>query len=77
VLSAGKLNINSTTALGTGLFTIGDGTTIDNTSGAALTVANAQNWNGSFTVTGTNDLTFNTGAITLGAASTVTVAAGA
>ena len=42
-LAAGQLNVNSNTALGTGAFWISSGssaTTIDNTSGAAVTLAN-------------------------------------
>ena len=54
-LSTGTLDINNAGALGTGTFTIDAGTTIDNTSGAAITLStnNAQIWNGSFTFTGT------------------------
>jgi len=37
---------------------------------------NAQNWNGSFVFTGTNDLNLGTGAVTLGASPTVTVNGG-
>ena len=74
-LSAGTLNINSATALGTGTFTIGDGTTINNTSGAAVALStdNPQFWNGSFTFTGSNPLDLGSGAVSLNAASTVTV----
>ncbi len=67
-LNAGKLNIASATALGGGVpspsgvtigrFTINEGTTIDNTSGAplSLTYKYALTWNGSFTFVGSNDL---------------------
>jgi fibronectin-binding autotransporter adhesin len=76
-LSAGTLNINNASALGTGTFTIGNVSTIDNTSGGALTLStnNAQNWNANFTFTGTNNLNLGTGAVTLGANRTVTVSA--
>jgi len=76
-LSAGQLNINSATALGTGNFTIAGGT-IDNTSGSAktLTTNNAQNWNGNFTFVGTNDLNLGTGNVTMNASRTITVSAG-
>lgn len=65
----GTVNINSATALGTGNFTIGATgvTTIDNTSGGALTlttnnaVAFATNV---FTYGGTQDLNLGTGAVT-------------
>jgi fibronectin-binding autotransporter adhesin len=73
-LNTGTLNINSATALGTGAFTIAGGT-IDNTSAGALTLTNAQAWNGDFAFTGTKDLTFS-GAVTLGANRIVTVNGG-
>ncbi len=75
-LSAGQLNINSATALGSGTFTINGGT-IDNTSGGAITLSNnnAQTWGGDFTFTGSNALNLGTGAVTLGANRTVTVSA--
>ncbi len=71
-LNGGQLNINSTNALGIGTlpsvggnqnlpgtFTINEGTTIDNTSGAALTTANYNlTLNGSFTFVGSSDLWF-------------------
>ncbi|MGC3969162.1 MAG: autotransporter-associated beta strand repeat-containing protein [Pirellulales bacterium] len=62
-------------AFGLGTFTINGGT-IDNTSGLVLTNINnnAQNWNANFTFNGTNDLYLGTGAVTLGANVTVTVA---
>ena len=63
-LSAGQLNINHATALGTGTFTISGGT-IDNTSGGSITESNnnAQAWNGDFTFTGSNALNLGTGAV--------------
>ena len=74
-LSAGQLNINAASALGTGPFTISGGT-IGNTSGAAITLStnNAQNWNGDFAFAGTNDLNLGTGAVTMSSSRTVTVA---
>ena len=74
-LSAGQLNINAASALGTGPFTISGGT-IGNTSGAAITLStnNAQNWSGDFTFAGTNDLNLGTGAVTMSSSRTVTVA---
>ncbi|MGC3967892.1 MAG: autotransporter-associated beta strand repeat-containing protein [Pirellulales bacterium] len=68
-LLGGSLNINSATALGSGTFTIGSGTTINNSTAAAITLstANPQNWNGNFIFTGTRDLNLGTGAVTLGA----------
>jgi len=77
-LNAGTLNINNASAIGTGALTIAGGTTLDNTSGSAITLStnNAQNWNGDFTFTGTNNLNMGTGAVTLNASPTVTVNAG-
>lgn len=76
-LTAGQLNINSTTALGAtaSTFTIQGATTIDNTSGSAITNANnnAMAWNGDFTFGGTNALNLGTGAVTLSGARIVTV----
>lgn len=68
-LNAGTLNIANASALGTGLFTINGGT-IDNTSGAALTLANNNpvvlGNNGSVAFKGTNALNLGSGGITLG-----------
>jgi len=81
-LSAGQLNLNSQTALGAaaGTFTIANGTTIDNTSGSAVQIANnnPQNWTGNFTFAGGNGslsaLNLGTGTVALGASSrTVTI----
>jgi len=73
-----RLNINSTNALGTGTFTItsGDNATIDNTTGAALTLlaTNPFAWVNNFTFAGASDLNLGAGAVTLSAAHTVTVA---
>ena len=73
-LSAGTLNINNASALGTGTFTIGSNSTIDNTTAGAITLStnNAQVWNGNFTFTGTQSLNLGTGAVTLGSSRTVT-----
>ena len=71
-LTAGTLDVNSATAVGSGTFTINGGT-IDNTSGAAITLSNNNvlTWGASFTFTGTNSLNLGTGTLTLGAAVTV------
>jgi fibronectin-binding autotransporter adhesin len=76
-LGVGTLNINSTTALGPGTFTIAAGT-IDNTSGGAITLANnnRQNWNGDFTFTGTKDLNLGTGAVVINIASRIVTVKG-
>ncbi|CAN5381710.1 hypothetical protein BH11PLA2_BH11PLA2_49220 [soil metagenome] len=80
-LSTGTLNLNLDTALPTtGAFTIAGGF-LDNTSGAAITMANAfpQTWSGNFSFLGasdgSHDLTFG-GTVTLSAARVVTVFAG-
>jgi autotransporter-associated beta strand protein len=76
-LTAGTLNINNASALGTGTFTIAGGSNaiIDNTTAGAITLStnNAQIWNGDFTFTGTQSLNLGTGAVTLGASRAVTV----
>ncbi|MCE9630645.1 MAG: autotransporter-associated beta strand repeat-containing protein, partial [Planctomycetia bacterium] len=76
-LSAGQVNVNSATALGTGRFTIAGGT-IGNSSGSAVTLTsnNAQSWNGDFGFAGPSSLTLGSGAVTLGASRTVTVSTG-
>ncbi len=79
-LSSGTLNINNagsggtSSAIGTGTFTISGGT-IDNTSGGSVTLStnNTQSWNGDFTFTGTNSLNLGTGTVTMGANRQVTV----
>lgn len=80
VLQAGQLNINSASALGAtaSLFTIAGISTLDNTSGAPVTLTpnNPQAWNADFTFIGSNDLNLGTGAVTLGADRQVTVNAG-
>jgi len=76
-LTAGRLNINNASAIGSGALTISAGTTIDNSTGSAITLStnNTQAWNGDFTFAGTQNLTMGTGAVTLSANRTVTVAA--
>jgi len=80
--ASSRLNINSPTALGTGLFTLGagnNGVSIDNTSGAAITMTanNAISLStGSFTFLGTNDLNLGAGAATMTGNMTMTINAG-
>lgn len=71
-LSAGTLNVNHNNALGSGALTIGGGT-INNTSVSAVTLANAMNWNASFAFNGTQNVTQDTGAVTLSGNPAVTV----
>jgi autotransporter-associated beta strand protein len=69
------LGIKSSTALGTGTFTI-SGSTFDNVSGSALTLTNnnAINFSASTaTFSGTNDLNLGTGAVTVTSNLTLTV----
>ncbi len=77
-LSAGTLNINNATALGTGNLTISGASTLNNSSGANITLSNnnVQNWNADFTFTGTNSLNVGTGAVTLGGNRSLTITAG-
>jgi autotransporter-associated beta strand protein len=76
-LSAGTLNINSASAIGSGSFTISGGT-LNNTSGSSVTLStnNALTWNGDFAFTGTNDLNLGNGAVTMAASRQVTVNGG-
>jgi autotransporter-associated beta strand protein len=76
-LTEGTLNVNHASALGSGTLTLAEGTVLNNTSGAAIVASPsvASAWNGSFTFTGSNDLTLG-GAVTVTAEPTVTVAAG-
>ena len=73
-LNAGQLNINNALALGTGPLVVAGGT-IDNTSGAPITLTsnNPQTWTGNFTFGGSNALNLGTGAVSLGTTTTVTV----
>ena len=65
-LSAGQLNINNASALGTGTFTMASGTTFDNTSAGAIT--NTQNnaivLGSTNTFAGTRDLHLGNGSVT-------------
>ena len=70
LLSAGKLNINHTNALGTGTFTIKGGA-VNNTSGAGLTVTNSVVIEGDFSTDNnqvSEQVTFSAQGITLGTA---------
>ena len=77
-LSAGTLNINSATAIGSGTFIINAGVTIDNTSGGLITLSNnnLQTWNGNFAYTGTNNLNLGTGAVSITTNCQVTINGG-
>jgi autotransporter-associated beta strand protein len=72
-ISAGQLNIDNATAIGSGTFTITGGA-IDNTSGVAVALSNnnLQSWNGNFTFIGSDPLDLGTGAVTLSANRIVT-----
>ena len=60
------LNLGTATALGTGTFTINGGS-FNNTSGAAITLANPQTWNGNFTFVGSNAISASSSVtVTLG-----------
>ncbi|HTB63386.1 MAG TPA: autotransporter-associated beta strand repeat-containing protein, partial [Opitutales bacterium] len=73
-LNSGTLALGSSTALGTGTFTIAGGS-FDNVSGANLTLStnNAQNWNGDFAFIGSHSLNLGTGAVALGGSRIITI----
>ena len=77
-LSAGQLNLNNASAIGTGTLVLAGGT-IGNTSGQqsalTLTTNNPQTWSGNFTFSGGSDLNLGMGAVTLNGSiqNTVTV----
>ncbi len=76
-LNQGNLNLGNASAISTGTLTLNGGT-LDNTSGADLTLAsnNSQSWAGSFSYAGTlNGLNLGAGSVTLNSSPTVTVAA--
>ena len=79
VNGTGQLNVTKPLSLGPGTLTFGGtaGPTIDNTSGAPLTLAtnNPQSWLGEFSFVGTDDLDLGTGTVTLGGNRVVTVTA--
>ncbi len=73
-LTAGTLNINHGSALGSsGTFTIGAGTIDNTTSGSIILNDRPQSWSGDFTFTGTQDLDLGSGAVALTASRNVTV----
>ncbi len=75
------LYINNPSAIGSGPFTINQGTgqtmRFDNSTAVAITLSNnnVQNWNAHFTYVGTRSLNMGTGAVTLGTNVTATVSA--
>ncbi len=78
LLDSGTLNIVTANSIGTGGTLFINGGTIDNNSGAAVTIVNnkASQWAGDFTFTGTTNLSFGTGGVTItgpGTNRTVTV----
>jgi len=74
VLQAGRLNINSATALGTNTFNIAGGT-IDNTTAGAILLTNNNpiTLGANFTFGGTRNLNLGTGAVTMAASRTITL----
>jgi autotransporter-associated beta strand protein len=62
----GTLNLGSASAVGSGVFQLGSGITLNNVAGSAVTLAsaNAMVWKQGFTVSG-NNLSFGNGAVTL------------
>ncbi len=76
--TAGTFDIDSATALGTGIFTINTGAILDNTSSGALTLSanNTIHLNGDFTFAGTQNLNLGTGAVSMNANHILTINAG-
>ena len=76
-LNLSTLNVNNSSAIGTGILTIAGGT-LGNTSGGsvALSTNNAMQWNADFTFNGPYDLSLGTGAVALSGSRTITLAAG-
>ncbi len=74
ITNTGTLNINNASAIGSGKLVIAGAATIDNTSGAPITLStnNAQSWNSDFSYGGTNDLNLGTGAVALSASRIIT-----
>ena len=75
-LSEGTLQLASSTGLGKSALNLNSGVTLGNISGAPLTFAMPQSWNGDFTFTGPDSLTFSSGSVALASTSTITVTAG-
>ncbi len=75
-LAGGGLNLGNAGALGSGTLTISAVSTLDNSTGAALTLSqsNAQRWNADFSFKGSNDLDLGPGSVLLSATRNVTVA---
>ena len=74
-LNAGTLVFGGTSAIGTGVLTIAGGSLDSSVAGLVNAGNNAQNWNGNINFVGSNALNLGTGAVTLNATRTVTVAA--
>lgn len=74
-VNQGTLAINNANAIGTGTLTLNNNAVLDNSSGAAITLAtnNQQIWNGNFTFLGANSLNLGTGGVTLTGNHRVTV----
>ena len=77
-LASGTLNLNTPHAIGSGNFVIGDGATVDNTSGVpvTLTTNNRQEWQGNVGFTGSSDLNLGLGNVTLDQSSTLNLGGG-
>ncbi|MGC3967765.1 MAG: autotransporter-associated beta strand repeat-containing protein [Pirellulales bacterium] len=78
LLSAGTLNLNNAASLGSTNFTINGGTTINNSTGAAITISTTNNvvLNGNFTFTGSQNLSFGSNAVNLPTNVSITTTAG-
>jgi autotransporter-associated beta strand protein len=76
-LNSGQIDVDTPTALGTGILTINGGV-LDNVSGSAVTEINnnPEIWNGNFTFLGSSSLNLGTGNVTLGTTPTITANSG-
>lgn len=77
-LSAGRLNLNNASALGTGTFTLQNGASFNNTSGGAISNANnnAVSLAGTNTYAGSSALHLGTGSVTIAEANRLIVSGG-
>ncbi len=75
ILSNGTLCLNSAKAAGSGRLIIAGVSTLDNTSGGEIAMANAHEWHADFTFAGANSLNMGTNTVYLNGSRTITVSA--
>lgn len=74
-ISGGTLTLGNASALGSGTLTISGGGLNSSVADLVNSQNNAQNWNGNFSFTGTENLDLGTGAVAMNASCAVTVTA--